>query len=121
LAKQFPAIADFHEQIRVCFWRNAGDGGAFSGYRAFETNAHRAFIDQTIRELLHCVSSVVALVIEETLPHALVARFSDSMLLAKEKSLARDAFEILCMSISDKLAVAFAGSTFNVQIEEVRA
>jgi hypothetical protein len=30
-------------------------------------------------------------------------------------------FEILCTSISDKLAAAFAGSTFNVQIEEVRA
>jgi hypothetical protein len=121
LAKCFPVIETFHEQVRAAFWRASGGGGAFSGYRAFETNAHRAFIDQTIGELLQCASCVVALAIEETLPHALVARFSDSMLLARQKDSPSDRFEMLRTSISDKLAVAFDGSTFYVQIEEVRA
>jgi hypothetical protein len=61
------------------------------------------------------------LAIEETLPHALVGRFSDSMLLARQKDSPSDRFEMLRTSVSDKLAVAFDGSTFYVQIEEVRA
>ena len=79
--------------------------------------AHQTFVDQTICELLRFVSCVGALAIEETTKGALVARFSDWLLIESSKPRQGD----LRNSISDKLASAFTGSTFNVQIEEVRA
>jgi hypothetical protein len=119
LAKCFPAIADFHEEVRAAFWRNAG-GGQLAGMRAFETKAHRAFVDEIVQHLLHCASALLAIAIEETAPSTLVARFQDRALCeVKESKL--EANSNLRDSISEKLASAFAGASIDVQIEEVQA
>jgi hypothetical protein len=77
---------------------------------------HRDFIDETLGQLLHCASALLALAVEETVPGILVARFQGRA-LCEAKGKAAD----LLKPCQDKLTSAFTGATFNVEIEEARA
>jgi hypothetical protein len=114
LAKRYPAISGFHAVIRDYFWREVG-GNAWDSHRAFDEAGYRAFIDGTVRKLSNRLSGVVALAIDQLLPHAIVARFQEWLVCDGDK--AQEALPV--EPIAQKLAAAFVGQSFNINVEGV--
>ncbi len=110
LAKRYPAIAQFHDVLRDYFWQSVGAGSVYHAHRVFDSARYHSYLDHSLGRLLDCVSAIAALAVEGTC----VARFSDWLLLeGKPKPKLAD-------TISEKLETAFAGQSFQVNVEEVR-
>jgi hypothetical protein len=111
LARQYRAIQTFHDQFRAASTKSVSDAGY--NYRQRDETAYRAFIDRTLRELSNRISGVIGLALEELFPSKLVARFSDWLLCEGKKPKAVPTAE----KIESKLATAFPGSRFRVNVE----
>jgi hypothetical protein len=111
LSKRFRAIAEFHEVLRHSFNKPVTRFG--ESYFQFDAVAHRAFIDGMVAQLLQTVSLLAAQAVEQS--HAVVARFSDSLLVEGEPRQTAALVE----RVAGKLNAAFTGANFNVTIEEV--
>ncbi len=106
--KEYPRIRGFHEGIKTAFDREVRDGPATS-HRELDAVRYRAFTDVTIQGLLDCVSAVLALALTEN-GAVVVARFQEQMLCeGKPKQRAK---------LSARLAAAFPGSSFTVEVSE---
>lgn len=111
-SRRFPAVTAFHDVLRHSFNRPVTRFG--DSYLQFDAQAYRHFIDGTVATLMQTVSVLAAQAVEET--HAVVARFSDSLLVeGKPKQQAA-----LVERITNKLAAAFPSSSFTLTIEEVK-
>jgi hypothetical protein len=115
LAKRYPAIARFHNVIRDYFWRDVG-GNAYDAHREFDAAGYREYIDHNVQKLSTRLSGVTALAIDELLPHAIVARFQDWLLVQDDKATA-----LSDEKIAQKLAGALGGQNCNINVVEVTA
>jgi len=111
LAKHYEAVSNFHAALIEVFYERVGD--ITGAYFKFDATGYRSFIDRNMRWFRNRLSELAALALEETQPGATVARFNDWLLCqGKPKSVTTE-------RIAEKLAAAFKGSTFNVQIEDI--
>jgi hypothetical protein len=108
LAKRFPAIARFHDELRNGFFVDRGYGAEF--HREFEPARHRAFFDRLMRKLLRQLSDVLAVGVAGTIPNLIVGRL-EGQVLCKGKSPKRRA------AIIAHLAKAFPGATFHLEVQ----
>jgi hypothetical protein len=106
LAKRYPAIERFHNTISQFFWHDAG------AHREHDDDEHRLFLDCELLKLLEVVSVLTAQAVEGVC----VARFQDWMLCAGSKPKAVPTAE----RIEAKLAAAFTGANFSVNIEALQ-
>src|SRR5207248_2526336 len=108
LAKRYPRISRFHDDVRAFFYKPAGA----NAYQ-FDATGYRCFIDRQTRTLLDTVSLLTA----QTMEGACVARFADCWLLCqgtKPKSLP------LIEKIDQQLTTAFPRAMFNITVEEAQ-
>jgi hypothetical protein len=110
LARRYPAIEQWNNELRSFFYRPLG-GNQFQ----FDERAHRLFIDANLRKLANRLSAVVAMAVEEVLPQSVVARFSDSILAVTTDQVRHKAK--LDAAVFAKVQTAFPRSNFEFRIE----
>jgi hypothetical protein len=111
LAKRFPRIANFHNEILAFFYRDVGTREG--AHRQLDDKAHRLFIDEIVHDRLQQISFLVALAVEDALPGSLVARFQSWFLIEGAKQP-----KTLGEKITEALRTAFPGARFTVTIAE---
>ena len=112
LARRYPVIEQFHNELRSFFYRPLG-GNQYQ----FDERAHRLFIDGNIRKLSNRLSALVAMAVEETIPSSVVARFDDSVLAVVTDRTRHKDKEKLGVAVSAKVQAAFSRSHFAFRIE----
>jgi hypothetical protein len=109
LAKRYSAITMFHDTLRSYFLREVSSHG--HGHQQFEAAAHRRYVDREAHRLVNRASQIAAQVVEETAQGSLVARF-ENQLLCEGKAVSAE-------EISERLAAAFSGTHFNVEVQAI--
>jgi hypothetical protein len=110
LRRQYPRIAQFHNELRNYFFKPLG-GNQYQ----FDGGAHRQFLNDNIRKLSNRLSAITAMAIEAALPESVVARFSDSILAVTTDRVKHKAK--LDAYIYQKLQAAFPRSDVQLRIE----
>lgn len=111
LRGRYRNIDAFYRGLQPFFQRQVA--GRYGGHQQFEVGKYRAYIDKTLADLLDCASAVAALTIEENSPvkaAPVAARFREWVLCAgKPKTQITERIE-------EKLAAAFLGAHFTVEV-----
>jgi hypothetical protein len=110
LAKRYPAITQFHAQLRASFYQPVG-GNVRDAHFQFDADAHEGFIARIMHSLSNLLSALTAQAIDQTLPDATVARFDDWVLCQGKSN------DKLAGAIDEQLVTAFPGNSFKFRIE----
>jgi len=112
LAKSYPAITAFHDELRAAFFKPVSH---LDAHFQLDERAHRLFLNVHVRKLLNRLSALTSMAIEETLPQSVRARFEDFILCdATSKSKHKATLDAL---VFEKLQAAFPSSNFEFRIE----
>jgi hypothetical protein len=107
LKQQYPAIEQFHGELRNSFYRAIG-GNQF----LLDQQAHRLFVDESIQKLCNRLSAVIAMAVEDALPQSVFARFSNSILaVASDRHTTK-----IESDIDSRLEAAFPNSSFQLRM-----
>jgi hypothetical protein len=111
LTKGYRSVTAFHAVTSEGFYKTVGnvDGGHFQ----FDRTGYRSFIDRAVRWLEDRVSALMALTVDEVMPGATVARFSDGWILCDGKPKSA-----ITEKVTAKLNALFDGAKFQVTMEE---
>jgi hypothetical protein len=110
LVLRYTRVAAFHRAVNEVFQREVGIPPY--SQRRFDATTRDAYFEREIGKLLSAVSFVAALALDEAQPGALVARFSESLLCEGRPKINT------AEKVKAKLETAFAGSNFDVVIQE---